>query len=479
MTPALGAMVGRYRLDELVASDALGVVHRARDERSGRPMLVRLMLPLADDPAAIRRFRIELPAIARLDHPSIQQVEEWGEHDGVPYVVTADLGARRLSELLAVGHRLDPRLAMRVLRDLAAALDYAHRMGVVHGAVDPSRVLLGGDGTVRLADFGLTLLAGAAPETDIQALGAIARQLLAGAPPLEALDPRRGWETAGALVDALDAGLGGRPAPPPATAASVPVPAGAAPWWHRLGPLPDRLPLWIALGGGAFAVLLVAAVLAVHALRPGPALALSVGQAKTGDTVVATGSNLPAGQPGTIVLGSRTLGSFRSDERGAFSFSFVVPADQAGSRTVQACWGGGCPLSRALVVIAAAPPLPTAAPIPVPVQTLGPPTPSPANGRFTPAISLNRQAPRRGETIQVNGRGFDPAQQYVILLTQGGHSFTLQTPASPDGSGAFTDPVRIPGDAKRGLAVVSACIAPVNGGGKLGACGQQAILITG
>src|SRR5947209_4493433 len=130
MTPALGATVGRYRLEELVTSDALGVVHRARDERSGRPMLLRFMLPLANDPAAARRFRIELPAIARLDHPNIQRVEEWGEHDGVPYVVTADPGARRLSDLLAVGRRLDPRLAMRVLRDLAAALDHAHRVGV-------------------------------------------------------------------------------------------------------------------------------------------------------------------------------------------------------------------------------------------------------------------------------------------------------------------------------------------------------------
>ncbi|HSR23376.1 MAG TPA: serine/threonine protein kinase, partial [Candidatus Eisenbacteria bacterium] len=150
MTPLLGAAVGPHRLEELVASDALGVVHRAHDQASGRPLLIRLLLPLANDPEAARRFRIELAAIARLDHPSIVPVEEWGEAEGVPYVVTADPGAHRLSEALAGGRRLDPRLALRVLRGLAAALDHAHRAGVVHGAVEPSRVLLGRDGSVQL-----------------------------------------------------------------------------------------------------------------------------------------------------------------------------------------------------------------------------------------------------------------------------------------------------------------------------------------
>src|SRR5262249_20713988 len=162
--------------------------------------------------------------------------------------------------------------------------------------------------------------------------------------------------------------------------------------------------------------------------------------------------------PGTIVLASRTLGSFRSDEQGTFTFKFVVPADLAGSRTVQACWGGACPLSRSLVVVAEAPPAPAPTPVSVPVQTLPSATPTPSKGRFSPSISVSRETPRRGETIQVGGRGFDPAQQYVILLTQGGHSSTLQAAASPDGAGTFSDPVRIPGDAKRGLAVVSACI---------------------
>lgn len=470
MTPVLGASVGPYRLEEVVASDVLGTVHRARDERSGRHVLIRLMLPLAQDPEAVRRFRIELPAIARLDHPNVLRVEEWGEYEGVPYVVTADAPSRRLSDLRAVGHRLDPRLVLRVLRDLAAALDYAHLAGVVHGAVEPGRVLLGADGAVRLTDFGLTLLAGATPETDVQALAAIGRDLLPGARVAAVLDPQRRWESCGALVDALEVALGARP--PAAT------PAAAPPWQgllERLGPLPGRWPLWVGLGGGAFAVVLLAIVLLVHLLRPGPTMALSVAQAQAGTNVTVTGGNLPAGQPGTIVLAGRTLGEFRADEHGAFSYRFVVPPDLAGSRQIQVCWGGTCPLSQQLLVLAEPTPSPGPTPIPAPVQTLPAPTPSAGAHRFTPSISLSRRTPRRGETITVTGRGFDPAEQYVILLDQGGRRVVLQAPESPDGKGSFKSSVRIPSDAGRGLAVVSACISQA--GGQLGACGQSAVLI--
>jgi Protein kinase domain len=469
MTSLLGAMVGRHRLEEIVTSDALGVVHRAHDPATGRPLLIRLLLPLADDTDAARRFRIELAAIARLDHPGIVPVEEWGESDGVPYVVTADPGAQRLSGVLGSGRRLDARLALMVLRTLAAALDDAHRAGVVHGAVEPSRVLLGRDGSVRLTDFGITLLAGATPERDVMALAAIARGLLAGPPSRPAVDSAlaRRWETCAAMIGALEAALLGRR-------------VERIPWrlpWAAGHAVPDRLPLWMALAAGAAALLLMLVVLAVHALRPAPTLALSPTQARAGDTVVATGAHLPAGQPGTLQMQGRAapLGQFRADERGGFSVRFVVPPDLAGGRSVEACWGGACPLRQTLVVTAE--PSPTATAAPVPVQTPAP-TPTATAGRFTPAISLSRQSVRRQETIQVSGRGFDPAAQYVIFFEQGGHRTRVQAPASPDGGGSFTNPVRIPGDAHRGLAVVTACISPV-AGGPLGACAQQAVMVTG
>lgn len=106
-----------------------------------------------------------------------------------PYVVTADTGADRLSTILASGRRLQPQFVMRTLRDLAAALDHAHLAGVVHASVEPARVLVNGDGSVRLSDFGLTALVGALPERDVYGLAAIARDLLMLAPSPPAVYP--------------------------------------------------------------------------------------------------------------------------------------------------------------------------------------------------------------------------------------------------------------------------------------------------
>ena len=146
---------------------------------------------------------------------------------------------------------------------------------------------------------------------------------------------------------------------------------------------------------------------------------------------------------------------------------------EGGSQRVDACWGGSCPLSRVLVVQGQ--PTPTATATPPPAQTLTPPTASPAAGRVAPEINLD-QTLRRGQTVQVDGRGFDPAQQYVILLQQGDRRWVLQTPASPDGSGAFSSPIRIPGDARRGGAVVAACVSLV-ASGQTTSCAQQQVVI--
>jgi serine/threonine protein kinase len=477
MMPVLGAVIGGHRLARIVISDVLGTVYAARDERSGRPLLVRLLLPLAQEPAARRRFQIEMAAIARLDHATILPVEDWGEWEGVPYVVTADTGADRLSTILASGRRLRPQFVMRTLRDLAAALDHARLAGVVHGGVEPARVLVNGDGSVRLSDFGLTALVGAAPEPDVYGLAAIARHLLMLAPPPPAVypavdavlrrglsgDPQQSWETCGAMVAALQAAVIGRSAEPPAAPTS---PLSRL----RLGPLPRRLPLWIGLG--ALALVLIA-VLAALAGRPSPSLTLSAAAARAGDTITVSGASLPPGQPGTIVLEGRPapLGQFNADDKGTFKLQFVVPVDVSGSRRVDACWGGSCPLSQVLVVQG---PTPTpAATSPSPSAS---PFPTPTSSQFAPQITLSQQAPHRGDDIRVDGQGFDPGQQFVVVLQQGDSRWMLRAPASPDGDGAFSVPVQIPDDARRGLGTVAACISVV-GTGQTTSCAQQPVSI--
>lgn len=475
--PVLGAVIGAYRLEGIVTSDVLGTVYAARDERSGRPLLIRLLLPLAQDPAARRRFQIEMAAIARLDHRTILPVEDWGEWEGVPYVVTADTGADRLSTVLAGGRRLQPRFVMRTLRDLAAALDHAHLAGVVHGSVEPARVLVNGDGSVRLSDFGLTALAGAPPEGDVYGLAAIARDLLMLAPPPPAVypaidavlrrglspDPQQGWETCGAMVAALQAAVTGRAAGPPAATAS---PLSRL----RLGPLPRRLPLWIGLGIGALALVLIV-VLATLAGRPSPSLTLSAASARAGDTITVSGAGLPPGQPGTIVLeGWRApLGQFNADDRGTFKLELVVPVNASGSRRVDVCWGGSCPLSRALMVQGQTTPTPAATTTPSAF-------PTPTSPQFAPQITLSGPAPRRGDDIRVEGQGFDPGQRFVVTLQQGDRQWVLHKPASPGSDGAFSVSVQIPDDAGRGQGTIAACISLV-GTDQTTSCAQQPVFI--
>ena len=482
MAPVLGTTVGAYRLQEIVARDALGTVHRAQDERTGRQALIRFLEPLAGDSEALRRFKIELPAIAALHHPGIVPVEGWGEADGVPYVVTPLVAAQRLSDLLAGGRRPDPWSALGVIRGAAAALDYAHRSGVVHGSLEPSRMLVAADGSAQLADVGLALVVNASagvsdagPSADVYALAAIARELLlsTGRPLPPAVDevlrrglepdPDRRWQSGGELVAALEAALAGREA-----AAARPAPVALT----RLRELLDRR--WIAPGAAVLLLLVLVVTLAVHWLRPGPTLELTPGSARPGDSVTVTGQHLPPGQPGTVAIEGRPglQTQFTADGGGTFIVSITIPQDQAGDPTIQACWGGSCPLSQVLHLLAAPSPPTTAAPTPIVVQ----PTPTPTSRRVSPSISVKPQAPRRGQTIKVSGRGFDPQAQYQVVLDQSDREWILQQSTSPDGDGAFTASVVVPGDARRGVAVVVACVEPA---GPVPACARQPIVISG
>jgi hypothetical protein len=477
MAPVTGTATGAYRLHEVAFGDALGVVHRATNEQTGQPALVRLLLPLAHDEAAMRRFRIELPPIAAIDHPGIVPVEAWGEGDGTPYVATPLVAAQRMSALLARGQRPDRRTSMRLLRDIAAALDHAHRAGVLHGSVGADTVLIAPDGSPRLIDLGLALVTstaghGGGTTADVRALAALARELLAGAPPVAPLLPtadavlQRDWPSCGAMVEALQTAMSGRPMG--ATAVSVGI--GATRPANRA-----RLVRWVAAAAAVVLALTVLVSFGIHVLRPAPTLALSPASAHAGDTVTLTGANLPPGQPGTIVIAGLPVAAaaFAADSGGRFSVQVTIPQDLSGDRTIQACWGGSCPVRQVLHVIAAPSPPPPAAPARAAAPASPAPTPAARGDALSPSISLGRETVRRGRTVRVQGRGFDPNRQYQVALDEGGRHWVLQPPASPDGSGAFAATVQVPDDAQRGLATVTACVSPP------GPCATQPVVVVG
>jgi tRNA A-37 threonylcarbamoyl transferase component Bud32 len=149
-----GTRLGAYEVKSLVGQGAMGTVYLARHEALDRTAAVKVMLALGDDPVAVGRFRREGRAIALLRHPNIVTVYDFGEYDGTPYMVEEYIDGGSLAAHLQAG-KVQRSDALRLLRGMAAGLDYAHQRGVVHRDVKPANVLMAAEGTPVLADFGL------------------------------------------------------------------------------------------------------------------------------------------------------------------------------------------------------------------------------------------------------------------------------------------------------------------------------------
>ncbi len=170
-----GMKIWRFRLEKLLARGGMGSVWAARDERLDREVALKL-LPhvLVNEPSAARRFEREARAMARLQHPNVVGIFDVGTFDpGVgeelPYLVMELIRGRSLNELLDDGP-MPPRLAARVVEQVALALAAAHAVGVIHRDLKPSNVMVGDGGHVTVLDFGLALLAQRAGETSIETL---------------------------------------------------------------------------------------------------------------------------------------------------------------------------------------------------------------------------------------------------------------------------------------------------------------------
>lgn len=201
-----------HEVFERIGRGGMGVVYRARDVRLGRTVAIKT---LADARYAerdqVERFLDEAKAVARLRHPNIVGIHAIGEHDGATYLSLEYVEGGSLANRLAAGP-MAPRPAAHLVATLAAAVDFAHRAGVVHRDLKPSNVLLTDDGVPKVGDFGLAKLldsdsgrtftgqvmgtpnymapeqaeghSGAAgPAADIYALGTILYHALTGRPP--------------------------------------------------------------------------------------------------------------------------------------------------------------------------------------------------------------------------------------------------------------------------------------------------------
>ncbi|MGW4942713.1 protein kinase domain-containing protein [Actinoplanes sp. NPDC004185] len=173
--PGSSLLAGRYRLVERLGAGGMSVVWRGFDEVLGRQVAVKVLPPsTSTDPSFRRRLRAEAQAAARLSHPHITNVYDYGEAttvDGepVPYVVMELVDGESLAAVLARSRRLPWPAAVRISSEVAAALAAAHARGIVHRDVTPANVMLTSGGA-KVVDFGISALIG---ENDIDPDGSL------------------------------------------------------------------------------------------------------------------------------------------------------------------------------------------------------------------------------------------------------------------------------------------------------------------
>ena len=210
-----GSSLGRYQILEQIGQGGMATVFRAHDPELNRTVAIKVLPSYkSEDTTFVRRFRTEAQAIARLNHPNIVQVYDFGQDKGFSYIVMEHVTGGTLSDLLTEKVPLEEAVAL--IGPVAEALEYAHRQGIVHRDIKPSNVLIDDEGKPKLSDFGLARLmeGGAnltggdavlgtpeymAPEqalgrkadqrSDLYALGVLIYQMLLGQTPFHADTP--------------------------------------------------------------------------------------------------------------------------------------------------------------------------------------------------------------------------------------------------------------------------------------------------
>lgn len=156
----LGTVLGTCTLQSLIGQGGMGTVFLAQQSRPNRQVAVKVLLPKSpltpnQHEAFLERFRRETDAAASLVHPNIMPVHEYGERDGLAYIVMPYISGGTLRDEMERNGRLSLAKAVNYLSQLADAVDMAHERGVIHRDIKPANILITPEGRLVLADFGL------------------------------------------------------------------------------------------------------------------------------------------------------------------------------------------------------------------------------------------------------------------------------------------------------------------------------------
>lgn len=213
---AIGTIVGGYQIVEELGQGGMATVYRAHQLSMNRDVALKVLpRQLMNQSNSLDRFQQEVKIVARLEHRAIVPVHDYGEHDGLPYIVMRCMDGGSVDLLLANGP-IAPERTLAILRQIAPALDYAHQQGVLHRDLKPSNILLDANGDAYLTDFGIARIVGENPKpltttgvvgtpsymspeqaqghpldgrSDVYALGVVLFEMLTGVRPFEGETP--------------------------------------------------------------------------------------------------------------------------------------------------------------------------------------------------------------------------------------------------------------------------------------------------
>ena len=288
----------QFEILECLGRGGMGVVYKARQKSLNRLVAIKILAPDREhEPRFAERFAREAELLARLNHPHIVTIHDFGETGGLFYLVMEFVDGVNLRDLLRDG-KLEPKQALAIVPPICEALQYAHDKGIVHRDIKPENLLLDREGRIKIADFGIAALMGAegenagtppymAPEqggdrsgidhrADLYALGVVLYEMLTGERPgkdliapsrkvqidvrldemvLRALEkePERRYQTAGEFRTVVETLQDSPPAH--VVAPPLPVEAAKAPgpfrrfWWLFLVMPPVCMLLGLGVGG--------------------------------------------------------------------------------------------------------------------------------------------------------------------------------------------------------------------------------------